>query len=891
MKRPLLAFLTRTLHGRLVLATFGPLFLLTVLLTSNSIRDRQRDNLAELHDTGNSAASYLATIADFALYSGNRLLLSSLGASTAQMGNIKGVAFLDSDRRVVVSTAGFPPVAGQAHYSTAAAEPYQQKQHLYFERPIVIAGVDVDDYHQEATTAAPAKQIGWVIVALDLSASIQERHAMLLDNIAIAVAVMVVAFVIAYLLSRSAIAPIAALTNTVGQMERGDLTVRAEPATRDELATLAQGINHLAESVARSQQTLEYRVFMATSKLQLALQDLQTKNQALETATLAAETANQAKGEFLARMSHELRTPLTAIQGFVGLLGSSELPPSEKSYCAIIDQAAAQLLTLIDDTLEFTRLQSQVVALEAAPFNLAECLEHPIRLLAPLAHRKGLEIVLDIYPDVPLAVVGDSSRLRQIISNLVSNAIKFTSDGHVRVAVFSADSDPHIAALEILVEDTGIGISPVQQRQIFIAFMQADTSISRRFGGAGLGLAIVKSLTELMGGSVTPQNNTGGGTTMRLSLRLPRAPEEEFQPLSTVLVLYDTDPLSMTATANTLTRISPHLSCYRNFDELVDYLPDSDADAFIVSIDIHQSKSERLATLFQIRAFSASPILVVAPLQTLHNELPDAFPDRLQPLVFLGKPAGLYELRSTLAAMNSGDTTAPASTDQPLLGVKVLVAEDNDFSSLLLKTLLTRLGCHCQFAVTGSEAIELSQRTQFDVLLIDIHMPEVNGIEAIRTIKQADNPNAATPVIVMTADVLQHEEETALALGAAKIILKPFAEPELMATLLAFTGRRDQPAVDTSDARGRIPRELFFNEIEALVSAAERAHGDGDQLREHIHQLLGIAGVFQLGSLETRARALHTLVKAGDYAGVATALIAIREQVCTLRQERAVGGS
>jgi two-component system sensor histidine kinase BarA len=222
-----------------------------------------------------------------------------------------------------------------------------------------------------------------------------------------------------------------------------------------------------------------------------------------------------------------------------------------------------------------------------------------------------------------------------------------------------------------------------------------------------------------------------------------------------------------------------------------------------------------------------------------------------------------------------------------------LVAEDNDFSSLLLKTLLTRLGCHCQFAVTGSEAIELSQRTQFDVLLIDIHMPEVNGIEAIRTIKQADNPNAATPVIVMTADVLQHEEETALALGAAKIILKPFAEPELMATLLEFTGRRDQPAVDTSDARGRIPRELFFNEIEALISAAERAHddGDSDQLREHIHQLLGIAGVFQLGTLETRARALHALVKAGDYAEVATALNAIREQVCALRQESAASGS
>jgi len=881
-------FLTRTLQGRLVLATFGPIFLLTVLLTFNSIRDRQRDNLAELQDIGNNIASSLATIADFALHSGDRRLLSSLAASVAQMSDVRGVAFRDGDGHTVVASAGFRMPSGPINDAVAQGEAaLQENGLLYFARPVSMASDSTDEVYASVPPSSPAKRIGSVIVAIDLAPSLREYQTIVVDNSAIAVAVMAVAFVISYVLSGAAIAPISALTHTVSQMERGDLTVRAEPLTRDELATLTHGINHLAESVARSQQTMEYRVYLATGRLQKTLEDLQLKNQELETATLAAESANQAKGQFLARMSHELRTPLTAIHGFVQLLEKSNLPPSEKSYCAIIDQAAVQLLTLIDEILEFTRLQSQAVELDIAAFNLAECLEHPVRLMAPLAHDKGLQIVLDIDPEVPLDVVGDHLRLRQILSNLVSNAIKFTASGHVRVTVSRFESDAHIAALEIVVEDTGIGIGREQQLQIFSAFVQADTSISRRFGGAGLGLAIVKSLTALMGGSIMAERNPHGGTRMRLALRLPRAPDHSLPALSGTLALYDPDPLSRVALIHSLCRMHLSPTTYLSFDDLVDQITDQDRDIFIVSTDAGQSSIKRIATLTQIRAFSASPILVLAPLHVLNAEMTQMSALDLQPLVFLAKPAGLQQLHTTLTTLQ-GHTDQMESTGRPLLGLRLLVAEDNAFSRLLLKTLLDRVGCHCAFATTGSEAIALSQQLKFDAMLIDIHMPGVNGIDAIAAIKQHGNPNLGTPIIVLTADVLQYEEDTELAARAQAILLKPFVEAELVETLRALTGRPDQRVAEVSTVWDDIPRELYFNEIDAIVGAAERAHVDGDcdQLGEYIHQLQGIAGVFKLGSLETQVRALHAMIKANDYTDVACALAAIRAQVHDLRSDQ-----
>ncbi len=891
MKLPWFQFLTRTLHGRLILITSTPLIVLTLLLTANSVRDRQRENLAMLHDAGNSAASYLATIADFALYSGNRLLLSSLAASTTKIANVTGVAFLDNQRRVVVATPDFPaPPALLA--APLRARPVEDGHHLYFEQRVILSGVEVNDYPEAVdpepdNLAQPTDNLGWVMVAIDLTASIRERQAILRNSVAIAGAVMLAAFLLTYIrIRRIIVAPITQLTRTVGRMERGDLLVRATPGINQELSALATSINHLAESVTRSQQNLEDRVRLATDRLQHTLKNLQTKNQELVLASRTAEAANQAKGEFLARMSHELRTPLTAIKGFVRLLETSDLEPAEKSYCLIIDQATVHLLSLIDDILEFTRLQSRVVALETAPFDLAECLEHPIRLLAPLAHAKGLELILDIDPEIPLALVGDSSRLRQIIANLVGNAIKFTSRGYVRVAVLRLSADAGSTTLKILVEDTGIGMSATQQRQVFTAFVQADTSISRRFGGTGLGLAIVKSLVELMQGTIAASGAPGAGTTLTTTLRLARQTGVEEVAATGALALYDLDALSRQALAHALGRCCQRLTAYHSLDDLIYKGVPADVKAIVVSAGVKASSAQRLTTLRQIRAHSQAPLVVLAPLQSLQANIAAELGADLQPIVFLAKPAGLHELAASLRAIAGGASSPLAA--QALAGVAILVAEDNPFSSLLLKTLLERAGCRCQFATSGREAVELSLAQRFELLVIDLHMPEISGIEAIRLIKTAANPNAATPVIVLTADILRQEREAAFAAGANRILFKPLDEKLLLDTLLALTGRQRAAGGDEpGSSEPLVPKELYFNEIDSLLAAAQRAReaGDNAALRDHVHQLLGVAGVFRLGAIEKLVHNLHALVKAGDQGGIDAAIEAIRAQARALRAE------
>src|SRR5690606_30736884 len=316
---------------------------------------------------------------------------------------------------------------------------------------------------------------------------------------------------------------ITAMTRTVRELEQGNLYTQLETRSNDELAILAQGINHLAMTVAESRQNLQRKVFDATHRLQSILDDLQQKNQELDIARQEAEAANQAKSDFLAQMSHELRTPITAIQGFVRLLGDSKLDSAEKRYCEIIQQASLQLLQLIDDILDITRLQSNGIVLETSVFNLTDCIETPISLMAPTAHQKGLELILDIAPDVPQALIGDTLRVRQIVYNLVSNAIKFTTSGEVVVQVQTRGSDHNTARLAISVIDTGIGIPEKQRALIFEPFSQADNSISRRFGGSGLGLTIVRNLVMLMGGTISLDSMAGKGSTFSVELPLPVA--------------------------------------------------------------------------------------------------------------------------------------------------------------------------------------------------------------------------------------------------------------------------------------------------------------------------------------------------------------------------------
>jgi two-component system sensor histidine kinase BarA len=882
------SFFIQTLQGRLLLLTLGPLILLTVLLTANTLSDERFDVQREYRDTGKVVAAYLAATSDFALYSGNESLLNTLAEPISELVQIDGVTFLNAQREVLVSTFKGSPPWSSLLPASIGLDALEIEDRLYFERPVSVSSIEIEDYSDGVSLDnEPAAIVGWVLIAVDMSLMATERREVVFRNAGMAVGVLVLVFLLSYALGNGLVAPITSLKAAVEEIESGNLEAQVDVNGVDELAALGRGIDYMASSIADSQRSLERRVSSATSRLRMSLEDLQSKNLELEKEREKAEEANRAKSDFLARMSHELRTPLNSIQGFVRLLEQSGLEASEQQYCAIIEQASEQLLLLIGDILEYSRLQSSVMTLDIQPIDIVACIENPVRLLGPSAYEKNVEMIVDVDPLLPIFLYGDSLRLRQVVSNLVANAIKFTEQGHILVRIANGGVIEDRVTLLLEVVDTGIGMSEAQQDKIFEAFTQADTTITRRFGGTGLGLSIVQSLVALMEGGITLHSEESVGTTIRVSLPMAlQVDHRVLQRLDTTIAVFDPMAVSREALGHAFQRMTSDRRLYADFEMLMKDLVMRDIEAIVISLPISALEHSLADMLVRVREFTTVPVFVFLPLKGLGGKATFNLGgvEGLD-ITYLPKPWSTTGFYAIYNAMKHGAPVG-ASGVAPLFGVKVLVAEDNEFSCLLLSTLLEKAGCDIQVAGNGREALELCEKKDFDLLVFDVHMPELNGIDALAEIRTTDGLNAATPAVMLTADVLQHEDRLATLSGRNKMMHKPFDNKGLVDLLLSLLDKQPSRMPLQTMAAGRVPLAQFFEEVEKLLAGAVKSYQerDVDALREIIHQLLGIAGVFKLGELEKQVQALHTLVKEED-AWMGDALQAVEQEFSRLKLE------
>jgi len=862
VKRLYRLFLSR-IDNKLILLSVIPVAVVTAIITWHTIDTRR----AEIHGfqtrTAQMLAKNLAKNADFALYSGRGDILKPLAVSAIDFPSVVGVFFLNANRELLLAP-DLPPELDRNMFRRG--EYTGAGDHLFVvEEPVYLIPMDLDDYGDEAGEEGNSP-LGWVVVVADKSESAAKSREILVTHLLISFSVLLGAVLLTYILSHSVVSPIRTMTAVVRELERGNLDARILPTTGDELAILANGINHLAQTVAEGREALENKVELSTHRLTMTLEDLKRKNRELELARREAEDASTAKGDFLAQMSHELRTPITAIQGFIRLLASSDLRPAEARYCAIIQQASVQLLQLIDDILDITRLQSNAIILDKTPFNLAECIEAPVSLMAPSAHEKGLELILDIAPNVPYSLVGDSLRLRQIVNNLVSNAIKFTPAGYVLVKVKVSARVGRQVTLLLQVIDTGIGIPDRQQAGLFEPFSQADSSISRRFGGSGLGLSIVRRLVDLMEGDIRLDSTTGKGSTFTLALPLDVRDEVEMGGAASstrCVLLFDTHPQSRQALENVLSRYVEVIESCDSFADLEINELHRTPDLIVYSPRVEQSLDDIETDMHRLRALSGSPIAVLIPTTPIYKKLPDNFLEDYQPISLLDKPPMSAELSR---CFGNGDADATGERGA-MLDARILVAEDNEFTRILLSTFFENTGCQLVLAKNGREAIDACREQQFDLVLMDVRMPEVNGIEALQEVRR-NSLNQSTPIIMLTADILQREENALFDGGASDLLFKPFDEGKLIAAVRKHLRRglvepvvRADPEEDKQERR-----RLFASEVARLTEEARHALDTGDEqtLREVIHQLLGIAGVYRMAYLERAVQALHQAVKTGS---------------------------
>ena len=873
--------LSSSIHQRFLLVALLPLLLITLVLNFYIIDARKNDLKKSLNTSGEMASDYLATVSDFALYSRNIPLLTTSAKSVARLPDVTGIAYLDQDHKLILSSGDFPKLALPSFVNPKS----DQKGHfLYFKKPIYLSGIDYTDYQEESSDlASSADLVGWVIVVMDQSPMLEKQREIISTSLWLSAIGFFIATILTYFLSLMLITPIYKLTATIKKMASGNLDVRAETDSHDELSILANGINQLAESVTQGRLNLEDRIRVATHQLHKTLADLKKKNLELEIAREDADTANQAKSDFLARMSHELRTPITSIQGFARLLESGSIPKSDRRYCQIIDQASLHLLTLIDDILAFSKLQSNTVILTQQPVDLAKCTEQVVALFSLQAQHKGLELIVDYAPNLLLQRIGDSVRIQQILCNLIANAIKFCDEGGIYINLKTNQRQEVI----LEVRDTGIGILKEAQDQLFSAFSQADTSISRRYGGTGLGLSIVKSLVDLMGGQINLESAIGEGSCFKILLPLPLAnTQPDWQLEHQKIVLSGCEEPTKQAVVHALERFGIYDATVTTGEYLLDKITTLGRDDRIIFCPPAVLPEELKMTeyMLDIRTKTPAKLILIASQFNFYQQTNAKQRAELHPITFLASPPPLSELLRALKKKTSDNfVSIAASPNLHLLdGIKILIAEDNQFTCLLLDTLLSKFGAYCTLTSNGNEALAACQHDRFDLFLVDVHMPMKNGIETIHALRQSHNVNSNIPAIAVTADILQQEEKVLFEAGASGLLIKPLDEHELIEIIcqqLNITPPQ-KPASNTSTPNDVSP-EIFRQEVQRLLANARNYFSSGNmaQLRENIHQLLGIAGVFKLAQLETQVKQLHDQIKINQFEDVIELIDRINKEV------------
>ncbi|EBL3799120.1 two-component sensor histidine kinase BarA [Salmonella enterica subsp. enterica serovar Heidelberg] len=830
-----------SLRARMMILILAPTVLIGLLLSIFFVVHRYNDLQRQLEDAGASIIEPLAVSSEYGMNLQNResigQLISVLHRRHSDI--VRAISVYDDHNRLFV-TSNFHLDPSQMQLPAGAPFPRRLSVDRHGDIMILRTPIISESYSPDESAIADAKNtknmLGYVALELDLkSVRLQQYKEIFISSVMMLFCIGI-ALIFGWRLMRDVTGPIRNMVNTVDRIRRGQLDSRVEGFMLGELDMLKNGINSMAMSLAAYHEEMQHNIDQATSDLSETLEQMEIQNVELDLAKKRAQEAARIKSEFLANMSHELRTPLNGVIGFTRLTLKTELNPTQRDHLNTIERSANNLLAIINDVLDFSKLEAGKLILESIPFPLRNTLDEVVTLLAHSSHDKGLELTLNIKNDVPDNVIGDPLRLQQVITNLVGNAIKFTESGNIDILVEKRALSNTKVQIEVQIRDTGIGIPERDQSRLFQAFRQADASISRRHGGTGLGLVITQKLVNEMGGDISFHSQPNRGSTFWFHINLDLNPNVIIDGPSTAclagkrLAYIEPNATAAQCTLDLLSDTPVEVIYSPTFSAL----PLAHYDIMILSVPVTfreplTMQHERLAKAASMTDFLLLALPCHAQINAEKLKQGGAAACLLKPLTSTRLLPALTEY------CQLNHHPEPLLMDTSKITMTVMAVDDNPANLKLIGALLEDKVQHVELCDSGHQAVDRAKQMQFDLILMDIQMPDMDGIRACELIHQLPHQQQ-TPVIAVTAHAMAGQKEKLLSAGMNDYLAKPIEEEKLHNLLLRY-----KPGANVA-ARLMAPEpaEFIFNPNATLdwQLALRQAAGKPDLARDMLQMLI-----------------------------------------------------